>query len=84
MTKDATKLGNIGVMIKELLNKDTTIRWDKKANQMMFNGQDITSEVGIMIQAFQVQDAKKMGFVFADTLYEHLRKKGKTMPTLIL
>jgi hypothetical protein len=59
------------MMIKEIVNKDETLKVDDDGN-VMFNEQDVTSEIGIMIEAFNAQDAKKMGFIFADTMYNHL------------
>lgn len=73
MTEHGEKLINIYAMIGELMKKETTIQYDEKNHAVDFNGQDITREIQIMEDAFQAQDAKKMGFIFADTLYEHLK-----------
>jgi len=74
------------MLVKELFNKDQTIKWnDPKKNgdgKVMFNGQDVSEEIQLMIEAFQIQDAEKMGFIFSDTLYQHLKRNGKNVPRL--
>jgi uncharacterized protein YdgA (DUF945 family) len=52
LTEHKEKLLSVGIMIKELMNKDTTLKYEN--DTVMFNGQDVTDEVGIMVQAFQV------------------------------
>jgi len=37
MTAHPEKLINIGIMIKELMNKDLTLKYDKKNEKVMFN-----------------------------------------------
>jgi len=84
MSEHKEKLGNIMMMVKEITNKDQTLKWDSRKERMLFNYQDVTDEMGLMVDAFIAQDAKKMGFILADTLYEHLKKQGKNVPVLLM
>jgi len=52
MTLHQEKLSNIYAMIKEVMNKDDTIKWSDDNESVMFNGQDISSEIELMIDAF--------------------------------
>jgi len=82
MTANEDRLGDIKVMIAEIINPMTTIKWDADTETIMFNDQDITDEIMLMVGAFDQEDAKKMGFIFGDTLDKH-SKNPKMKPKFI-
>ena len=72
MTANEEKLGDIKKIVKELVNPMTTIKWNDEEGTVTFNDQDVTDETMLMIEAFEMQDAKKLGFIYGDTLDKHM------------
>jgi len=73
MTAQEEKLGDIKTIVGELMNPMTTIKFDEEEGTVLFNGQDVTDEAILMIDAFTMQDAKKLGFIYGDTLDKHMK-----------
>lgn len=52
LTENADALENVKKMIGEVINPELTVKWNEDDQTMSFNGEDMTPEVMIMVEAF--------------------------------
>ena len=68
LTSHEGKLDDVEKMLMELMNPDTSLKYQADTGLLLFNNQDVTNDVGQILDTFTDRDSKKIGFLYGNML----------------